>query len=385
VPPVGVLPPPTQELLKQVCPVGQAIPQPPQFAPSVWVFTQLPPQLVEAPLWAQQIWLPPGPVQLLLWHWLLEVQELPLGVVPAQPKLPPCAWQVCPPPQLTLQTPQLGLALMLMQVLPQFPCPVGQQMLCGEPPPPTALFGLGGVQVLPAMQSVPREQGLPFGVVPPPQTPLAQVWPAVQPVPQVPQLLLLVWRSTQVALQLFGVPVVGQQTLVAPPLGDGAVQTSPVTHCELIVQVPFVGVLPTQAPPLQICPERQGLPQAPQFAAFVCVSTQAPLQLVGVLVVGQQMLPVVVLPGPGATQASPFTHCGDEVQGLPLVTVPAQIPLMQLAPPAQALPQLPQFVGVVRSVQVPLQLPLAPVVGQQTLVVPVLPELGAAQMLPLMH
>lgn len=94
------------------------------------------------------------------------------------------------------------------------------------------------------------------------------------------------------------------------------------------------------------------------------------------------MLAVVVLPGPGGAQASPFTHCGEEVQTLPVGAVRGQMPAMQDRPFAQTLPQAPQFSSVVRSVQVPLQLPVVPVLGQQALDVPVLPGLGAVQTSP---
>ncbi len=82
---------------------------------------------------------------------------------------------------------------------------------------------------------------------------------------------------------------------------------------------------PRQQPP----PAPQPLPQEPQLLVSVCRFTQVPLQLVVVPAVGQQILPVVVLPVPGATQVSPLTQLPLRVQGLPVVTVPAQVPFTQ--------------------------------------------------------
>lgn len=85
------LPPPEQTPLLQVCGALHTLPQLPQLSLSDCVLTQLPPQLVEAPVAAQQILVPPlaGATQLPLWQLPLVVQVLPFAIVPAQ-------WKFCP-------------------------------------------------------------------------------------------------------------------------------------------------------------------------------------------------------------------------------------------------------------------------------------------------
>jgi hypothetical protein len=74
-----------------------------------------------------------------------------------------------------------------------------------------------------------------------------------------------------------------------------------------------------QAPPLQVIPRAHGLPQTPQFALSLMVSTQAPLH-------------------------------GDWFGGH------AQRPPLQLAPTAQTFPQPPQLrVSLAKSAQTPPQ------------------------------
>jgi hypothetical protein len=88
-----------------------------------------------------------------------------------------------------------------------------------------------------------------------------------------------------------------------------------------------------QLPLWQISPEGHTVPQVPQLPLSVVVSTQLPLQ-----------------------QVFPALHLLPQVPQLLLsVLVSTQVPLQQA--PEQALPQVPQLVGVVRSVQVPLQQP----------------------------
>jgi hypothetical protein len=83
-----------------------------------------------------------------------------------------------------------------------------------------------------------------------PHVPLLQVPPAAQRLPQVPQLLVLVWRLTQV------VPMPAAQAV--SPVGQPA----------------------AQAPFTQVLAPMQRVPQAPQFRGSVLRSVQVPLQLV---------------------------------------------------------------------------------------------------------
>lgn len=163
---------------------------------------------------------------------------------------------------------------MLTQALPQLPAvPCAQQTLF-EP----ELLGLGATQLL-LVHWLEFWHCEPFGVMPA-QAPLVQPWPVGQVLPQLPQLLLSVCRFLQT---------------------------------------------PRQQPP----PAPQPLPQLPQLLASDTRFTQVPLQLVVVPAVGQQMLPVPgVLPAPAAAQV-PLTQLPGRVQGLPLLTVPAQVPFTQ--------------------------------------------------------
>src|SRR5580692_1196307 len=82
-------------------------------------------------------------------------------------------------------------------------------------------------------------------VVPPVQTPAAQVWPVVQAMPQVPQLAASVCRFLQVPEQLVW------------PVGQ-----------------------PVQTPAAQVWPVVQATPQVPQLAASVCRFLQTPEHMV---------------------------------------------------------------------------------------------------------
>jgi hypothetical protein len=113
-------------------------------------------------------------------------------------------------------------------------------------------------------------------------------------------------------------------------------------------------------PPTQVAVAGHAVPQVPQFVPLVCGFTQTPLQLLVFPVVGQHTLPIVVLPGPGATQALPLAQVSPAAHAPPAGTL-VQWPAVQLAVPAgQACPQAPQLA---RSVCVFTQLAPHSVVG----------------------
>lgn len=134
----------------------------------------------------------------------------------------------------------------------------------------------------------------------------------------------------QVPLQL-NWPV-GQQTLPAVPVPVFAVQLVPLAQLAPVVQAPPPAT-PVQVPALQLVPDGQTTPQPPQLNAFVCVFTQAPLQLVVfVPVIGQQTPVAVVLPGPGLAQVSVPPQLLVVLQAPPVATPPTHTPLVQPTP-----------------------------------------------------
>jgi hypothetical protein len=160
-----------------------------------------------------------------------------------------------------------------------------------------------------------------------------------------------------------------QQTVFPPELPLGGVQVSPAMHSLVVVHTPPVCVEPPQTPFVQVCPAPQAVLQLPQWALLVCVSKQAPLQFVEA---GdpQQML----LAGPPVVpfgEQFELWHSGLDVQVWPFASVPWQklnpLLLVQAWFVMHACPQEPQLLVVVRSVQVPLQLEVVPLVGQQML------------------
>ena len=119
-------------------------------------------------------------------------------------------------------------------------------------------------------------------------------------------------------------------------------QVWPEGQSELLLQI---WVLPAHAPLLQVLPEGQTLPQAPQLLGSELKSTHVPLQGSPV----RQPLPL----------HTPLVHVSPEGQLLLLVQVwplLAHTPLLQVSPVGQTSPQAPQLFGsVCRLVQAPLQ------------------------------
>ena len=74
-------------------------------------------------------------------------------------------------------------------------------------------------------------------------------------------------------------------TVVAAMVTDGIVRSIAVA----LARRSFAGGVALQAPAAQAMPPVQAWPQVPQFAALVCVSTQAPLHVVWP--VGQAQVP----------------------------------------------------------------------------------------------
>jgi hypothetical protein len=167
------------------------------------------------------------------------------------------------------------------------------------------------------------------------QVPLEQTWPAAQRLPQVPQLVVLVSRSTQVVIPPMPMPV-----QAVSPAGQPA----------------------AQAPLTQVWAAVQRLPQEPQFRASLPVSVQIPLQLVSPP--PQAQAPFVQLaPVPHTVPQAPqslgslvrSTHALEQLVS-PDAQLVVQAPLEQTWPVAQASPQPPQFEGSPwMLVQTPLQ------------------------------
>jgi hypothetical protein len=158
------------------------------------------------------------------------------------------------------------------------------------------------------------------------QVPSVQRTPPAHAVPQAPQFLLSVDRSTQVVPQ----------------------SVSPVSQ------------VPLHAPATQVVPRMQRMPQPPQFAGSVSVSVHdAP----------QRIVPVPHEQAP-ATQFAPFAHCVLQLPQLfgsvatstheaPQVVVPAphdvvQVPAEHTSPFAHTFPHAPQLLG---SLSVAVQTP----------------------------
>jgi len=217
----------TQALATQV-PVAtlaptQPMPQPPQLAASVAVFTQALPQLV----------VPVGHAQ------LPPTQARPDGH--ARPHMPQFAELVAMFTSQPFEALRSQSAVPLGQVTPH------------APPEHTAVPGVPAVQVVPHPPQFDVSvsvftQRVPQGVVPGGHAhmPLAQVCPAGQAVPHAPQLPPSVWRFTQLPLQ----------SVVPAPQEV------------------------RQAPLEQIWPVAHALPHAPQLATSVNVLMQRPLQSV---------------------------------------------------------------------------------------------------------
>jgi hypothetical protein len=158
--------------------------------------------------------------------------------------------------------------------------------------------------------------------------PFVQDPPAAQAVPHVPQLPMLVWRSTQVPLHI----------------------ESPVAH-------PVVQTLFTHSSPIM-----QRLPQPPQLRGSLVGSMHAPPHIV-VPVLQVQALDAQVAPVghavPHAPQSSgSFVRLTHELEQLvrPDAHVVVQTPAEQTWPVVQAFPQAPQlFTSPEVFVQTPLQ------------------------------
>lgn len=198
--------------------------------------------------------------------------------------------------------------------------PCGQLVAVQAQAPPEQA-GVAPAQALPQVPQLAASVAVSTHVAPqttwPPgqaHDPAWQVVPPVQALPQAPQLAALVCRSTQAPPQL--VRPAAQQT---PPW-----QVWPLAHA---APAPQVHVPPVQVSDVPV----QALPQAPQSAALVCVSTQAPLQ--ATWPAGQQMpaeqtsVPAQAAPVPQvqapAVQASPCAPQSPAVQQSPVGMQPA--------------------------------------------------------------
>jgi hypothetical protein len=124
----------------------------------------------------------------------------------------------------------------------------------------------------------------------------------------------------------------------------------------------------TQAPPQQVLPPAQAMPQAPQLALLVWVLTQLPPQPVSPA--PQQVLLEQLVPAAQAMPQAPQLEL--------LVWVLAHEPVQQTVPPRQALPQVPQLeLLLLKLMQLPPQ-PVSPAAQQ----VPLEQLVPAAQAVP---
>jgi hypothetical protein len=297
-----------------VCPGEHASPQAPQFAFDVFRSAQTPAQSVVPGLHAQLLFMhtsapaqicPQNPQLFLLL--VRSTHELPHRASPepqAAEHVP--ALHACPPMHRLPQAPQL-VAL---------DCRSTQTFARPPGPPPIPMHSVSPA----AHMQEPPMHGAPTG----------------HALPQLPQFVFDVWRSTQV------IP----PPPIPPPMQAVRPVEQPITHdpAEHIVppgqrlpQPPqlrgsvcvFVHCTPqsvsppphAHAPLAQFAPVGQVFPHMPQFDGSVCSFTQALLQ-----------------------SESPAAH------------VVVHVPCEQTCPVAQAMPQAPQFFGSpCVSVQTPLQ------------------------------
>jgi hypothetical protein len=206
----------------------------------------------------------------------------------------------------------------------------------------------------------PLQSMLPAGHV---QVPPTQLAPEGQAFPHAPQLVLLVFVSTQDVPHCVSDPQPDEHT--------PALQTCPVAHmCPQVPQLlaseevgthaPLHTVVPAGQvhwPPLHDAPIGHALPQSPQFFASDMVSTQAPPQLNKPPEQTQRPLEQVV-PAPHTVVHVP--QCSALVwlstHEVPHAMSPPghkQTPLLQVVPEGHAWPHLPQFAAsLLRSTQV---------------------------------
>jgi hypothetical protein len=193
------------------------------------------------------------------------------------------------------------------------------------------------------------------------QTPLHKLWPTWQGW-QVP-LVQIPLRQSEFARHCLPLAHFGQ---TGPP------QSTSVSWPFLIPSVQVAGAV--QTPLTQVLPDGQTLPQAPQLAGSLLVATQSPLHKVKPAWQGEDwQTPLTQKPlrqSEFARHCLPLAHFGQTgppqstsvswpflIPSLQVGAGGVQVPLTQMLPDGQTLPQAPQLFGSLPVLmQIPLQL-----------------------------